>query len=79
MDNYNQSNLNMVLEDEPPGWKVPKELLGKSKGQVRVAWELMMWLDQSRKDVQLLMCPEAKGKCDAAKNHIQLEHGMSEQ
>ena len=69
----------MVLEDEPPGWKVPKELLGKSKGQVRVALELMMWLGQSRKDVQLLMCPEAKGKFDAAKNHIELEHGMSEQ
>ena len=31
-------------------------LLGKSRGQLRIAPENMMWLDQSRNDAHLWLC-----------------------
>ena len=53
----------------PSGRKASNMLLRKSGGQVQVAPELMKWLGQSRKDAQLWMCLEVKGKSDAAKKN----------
>ena len=52
----------------PSGGKVSNMLLSKSGGQV--APELMKWLGQSRKDAQLWMRLEVKGKSDAAKKNM---------
>ena len=57
----------MMLEDEPLRSKASNMLLRKSGGQVQVAPELMKWLGQSRKEVQLGTHLEVKGKSDAAK------------
>ena len=43
----------MTLKDEPPGWKVSKKLLGKSRGQLLVAPERMKQLGQSGSKGQL--------------------------
>ena len=51
-------------------------LLGKSGGQFQVAPERVKRLGQSRKDAQLWMCLEVKGKSDAVKNNIAQEPGM---
>ena len=60
----------------PSGQKASNMLLRKSGGPVQVAPELMKWLGQSRKDVQLQTCLEVKGKSDAAKENTAQEPGM---
>ena len=39
-----------------PGQKVSSMLLGKSKGQLLIVTEIMMWLDQSGNDTQVQLC-----------------------
>ena len=51
-------------------------LLGKSRGQLRIAPERMKHLGQSRNDTQLWMCLGVKVKSDAVKNNIAWEPGM---
>ena len=58
----------MTLKDEPPGWKVSKKLLGKSRGQLLVAPERMKQLGQSQNDAQLWMCLVVKVKSEAVKD-----------
>ena len=53
-----------------PGWKVPYMLLGKSRGQLKIAPEGMKWLGQSRKNAQLWMLLVVKVKSDAIKNNV---------
>ena len=57
----------MTLENEPhpPGWKVSKMLLRKSKGQLLSS--TVKWLGQSRNDSQLWMCLVVKVRYNAVK------------
>ena len=60
----------VMLDSEPPGWKVSSMLLGKSGGQLLIAPERMKKLGQSGKDAQLWMCLVVKVKPNAVKNSI---------
>ena len=62
----------------PPSWKALNELLGKGRGQVQVALQVVTPLDQRQKEVQLLMCKGVKGKSNDARRPIQWEHGKCE-
>ena len=60
----------MILEEDPPGWKVSNMLLEKSKGQLLVVPEKKKRLGQSGNVAQLWMCLVVKVKFNAVKNNI---------
>ena len=64
----------MILDDEPPESKVSNMPLEKSGD---IAPERMKWLGQSRNGDQLWMSLVVKVKCNAVKNSIAYEPGMS--
>ena len=62
----------------PPGLKVFKMLLEKSRRELQIAPERIKQLGQSRNNAQLWMCVVMKVKSDTAKNSIAWEHAMSD-
>ena len=60
----------MTPEDEFPGQKVSRTLLGKSRGLLLTAPERMKCLRQSGNDAQLSMWLVVKVKSEAVKNNI---------
>ena len=59
----------MILEDDPPGWKVSSMLLGKSKGQLLLVPEKKKQLGQSGNVAQLCLCLVVKVKFNAVSNN----------
>ena len=60
----------MTLKHEPPKSEVSNMLLGKSRGQLLIAPEIIKQLGQSRNDAQLWICLVMKVKSDNVKNSI---------
>ena len=66
----------MTPEDEPPRSEGVQYATGE-QGQLVTAPERMKWLGQSRNGDQLWMSLVVKVKCNAVKNSIAYEPGMS--
>ena len=68
----------MTLEDEPhpPGQKWSNMLLGKSKGQLLIAPEIMMRPGQRGNEAQLWMGLVMKVKSNVIKHNTALEPGL---
>ena len=68
--NIMKRQKDMTLEDEPQGQTGSNMLLGKSRGQLLIAPEIIKQLGQSRNDAQLWICLVMKVKSDNVKNSI---------